>query len=105
MSNIGNSQNLACHQNLGGLWEALQTARTQPQSRVILTTPEDEPVAVLQEYGAYQQLLNLLETTQRALHVATTRERLRQINEGAVGVIPLSQVMARHAYRMPQSDD
>jgi PHD/YefM family antitoxin component YafN of YafNO toxin-antitoxin module len=76
------------------LIEQLQTAENQQESRVILTT-HGKPVAVLQEYKAYQALLALLEATQRSLQIAETRERLRQMNEGTMGTVPLRQVLAQ----------
>lgn len=76
------------------LIEQLQEAGNQPESRIILTT-HGKPVAVLQEYKAYQELLALLESAQRSLQIAETRERLRQLNEGTMGTIPLTQVLAQ----------
>ena len=76
------------------LIEQLQTAENQQESRVILTT-HGKPVAVLQEYKAYQALLALLEATQRSLQIAETRERLRQMNEGTMGTVQLRQVLAQ----------
>lgn len=79
--------------------EELKAAQSQPESRVILTT-HGQPVAVLQEYRAYQAMLDLLAETQRQLHLAETRERLRQLNEGTMSSVPLEQVIGR---RTPSS--
>ncbi len=74
------------------LIDELKAAKSQQESRVVLTT-HGEPVAVLQEYQAYQEMLDLLEETQRRLHLAETRERLRQMNEGTLASVPLKQVI------------
>lgn len=71
----------------------LKGAKTLKESRLIVTT-YGKPVAVLQEYEAYQDLLELLEKTQRHLQIAETRERLRQMNAGQMTAIPLDQVLA-----------
>jgi len=76
------------------LIKQLKVAKNQQESRVTLTT-HGKPVAVLQEYNAYQKLLALLEETQRDLHIAETRERLRQMNEGSMATVPLDQVIAQ----------
>lgn len=80
--------------NAKALINQLKGARTPQESRVVLTT-HGEPVAVLQEYKAYQQLLELLESTQRSLQIAETRERLQQMNAGTIKTVPLDQVIAR----------
>jgi PHD/YefM family antitoxin component YafN of YafNO toxin-antitoxin module len=67
--------------NSKALIARLKSARNQQESRLILTT-YGEPVAVLQDYQAYQKLLTQLEEAQRQLHLAETRERLRQMKEG-----------------------
>lgn len=67
--------------NSKALIARLKSARNQQESRLILTT-YGEPVAVLQDYEAYQKLLTQLEEAQRQLHLAETRERLRQMQEG-----------------------
>ena len=74
--------------------EELRAAKNQQQSRVVLTT-HGEPVAVLQEYQAYQKMLDLLAETQRQLHIAEARERLRQMNEGTMKTVPLQQVITQ----------
>ena len=74
----------------------LRSAKTPKESRLIVTT-NGKPVAVLQEYKAYQDLLELLEKTQRNLQIAETRERLRQMNAGQMAVIPLDQVLAERS--------
>ncbi len=71
----------------------LRSAKTPQESRFIVTT-HGKPVAVLQEYKAYQDLLALLEKTERRLQIAETRERLRQMNAGQMEMIPLDQVLA-----------
>jgi hypothetical protein len=38
-------------------------------------------------------MLDLLAETQRQLHLAETRERLRQLNEGTMSSVPLEQVI------------
>jgi hypothetical protein len=81
--------------NAGTLIAELKSAKTPQESRVIVTT-QGKPVAVLQEYEAYQQLLALLETIQRDLQIAETRERLRQMNEGRMAAVPLDQVATRY---------
>lgn len=80
--------------NAKTLIDELKTARTPQESRVVLTL-HNEPVAVLQEYRAYQQLLELVESLQRSLHIAETRERLQQMNAGAMKTVPLDQVIGR----------
>jgi PHD/YefM family antitoxin component YafN of YafNO toxin-antitoxin module len=77
------------------LIDQLKAAKNQQESRVVLTT-HGEPVAVLQEYSAYQKMLNLLEETQRKLHIAEVRDRLRLLNEGKMGTVPLEEVIARY---------
>ena len=74
--------------------EELRAAKNQQQSRVVLTT-HGEPVAVLQEYQAYQKMLDLLAETQRQLQIAEARERLRQMNEGTMKTVPLQQVITQ----------
>ena len=74
--------------------EELRAAKNEQQSRVVLTT-HGEPVAVLQEYQAYQKMLDLLAETQRQLHIAEARERLRQMNEGNMKTVPLQQVITQ----------
>ena len=61
----------------------VQAATSQQESRVVLTV-HGKPVVVLQEYRAYQHLVELLVETQRKLHIAELRERLRQLDEGTV---------------------
>ncbi len=80
--------------NTKTLMEQLQAAQNQQESRIILTT-YGKPVAVLQEYHAYQELLARLEEIQHKLHLAESRERLRQLNQGTMDTIPLDQVIAR----------
>jgi prevent-host-death family protein len=60
--------------------EEIQAATSQQETRVVLTV-HGNPVVVLQEYGAYQKMLELLAETQRQLHVAEIRNRSRQRNE------------------------
>jgi prevent-host-death family protein len=60
--------------------EEVQAATNQQETRVVLTV-HGKPVVVLQEYGAYQKMLELLAETQRQLHVAEMGNRLRQRNE------------------------
>jgi len=86
------------------LIEQLKVAKNQQESRVTLTT-HGKPVAVLQEYNAYQKLLTLLEELQRELHVTETRERLRQMNERAMTTVPLDQVIAQRTSSPPAGDD
>ena len=74
--------------------EELKAAKNEQQSRVVLTT-HGEPVAVLQEYQAYQKMLDLLVETQRQLQIAEARERLRQMNEGTMKTVPLQQVITQ----------
>lgn len=80
--------------NAKNLIDQLKAAKTTQESRVILTT-HGEPVAVLQEYKAYQELLALVETTQHNLQIAETRQRLRQMNTGMLKTVPLDQVIAQ----------
>jgi PHD/YefM family antitoxin component YafN of YafNO toxin-antitoxin module len=80
--------------NARSLIEQLKAAKTPQESRVVLTT-HGEPVAVLQEYNAYQALLALLAATQRELQTSEARERLRQMNAGAMKTVPLDEVLAR----------
>jgi PHD/YefM family antitoxin component YafN of YafNO toxin-antitoxin module len=82
--------------NARSLIEQLKAAKTPQESRVVLTT-HGEPVAVLQEYNAYQELLALLAATQRELQTSEVRERLRQMNAGAMKTVPLDQALARRA--------
>ena len=63
-----------------GIIEEIQAATSQQETRVVLTV-HGKPVMVLQEYGAYQKMLELLAETQRQLHVAEMGNRLRQRNE------------------------
>jgi prevent-host-death family protein len=90
--------------NTRALIRQLKAARTQQESRVVLTT-HGRPVAVLQEYEAYQALLAMLEETQRDLQLAETRERLRQMNEGTMGTLPLAQVMAERGLASQDADN
>lgn len=83
--------------------DELKAARSQRESRVVLTT-HGEPVAVLQEYDAYQKLLDLLAETQRQLQVVETRERLRRMNEGKMGTVPLQQVIRQHRPAQDRKD-
>lgn len=62
------------------------------QQTQTLLTEQGHPVAVVQEYGAYQKLLHDLQLIERELHLARTRERLRLMNNGAMTVIPLNQI-------------
>ena len=75
------------------LIDQIKAARNPQESRVVLTT-HGEPVAVLQEYGAYQQLLDQLEEAQRKLQLAEVRERMRALDSGEMRTIPLRQVIA-----------
>ncbi|MEW5956393.1 MAG: hypothetical protein AB1801_01620 [Chloroflexota bacterium] len=77
----------------GTMIDELKAARSQQESRLVLTT-HGEPVAVLQEYNAYQKLLQLLEETQRRLQIAEVRQRIRQLNDQEMGTVPLKQVIA-----------
>lgn len=74
--------------------DQLQAARTPQESRMVITL-HGEPVAVLQEYKAYQQLLEWVESIQHKLQVAEVRERLRQLNAGIMKTVPLDQVIGR----------
>jgi hypothetical protein len=76
------------------LIERLKQAKTPRESRLILTT-HGEPVAILQDYKAYQALLTRQEETQKALEIVETRERLRQLKAGEIGSVPLQQVARR----------
>jgi PHD/YefM family antitoxin component YafN of YafNO toxin-antitoxin module len=75
------------------LIDRIKEAQSPQESRVVLTT-HGEPVAVLQEYGAYQHLLDQLEEAQRKLQLAEVRERMRAMNAGEMKTVPLRQVMA-----------
>jgi PHD/YefM family antitoxin component YafN of YafNO toxin-antitoxin module len=74
------------------LIDKIKTAQSPQESRVVLTT-HGEPVAVLQEYGAYQQLLDQLEQTQRKLQLAEVRERMQALDAGKIKTVPLRQVI------------
>lgn len=52
--------------------DQLQAASTPQESREVITL-HGEPVAVLQEYRTYQQILELVESIQRSLQIAETR--------------------------------
>jgi prevent-host-death family protein len=75
------------------LLDRIKAARSPQESRVVLTT-HGEPVAVLQEYNAYQDLLQELEESRRKLQLAEVRERMRALDAGTVKTVPLRQVMA-----------
>jgi prevent-host-death family protein len=79
--------------NAKSLIDQLKAGHSQQESRVVLTT-HGEPVAVLQEYSAYQELLEQLEDIQRKLQMAEARNRLRQIDAGAMETVPLRQVIS-----------
>lgn len=74
--------------------EELKAAKSPQESRVVLTT-HGRPVAVLQEYNAYQALLNLLAETQQQLYIAKTRDRLRQMNKGTMRSVSLQKVITQ----------
>ena len=76
------------------LIDQLKAGHSPQESRVVLTT-HGEPVAVLQEYNAYQRLLEQLEEIQHKLQLAETRDRLRQIEDGTMETVPLRQVIAK----------
>jgi PHD/YefM family antitoxin component YafN of YafNO toxin-antitoxin module len=78
------------------LVDQLKAAKTQQESRVVLTT-HGKPVAVLQEYHAYQKMLEILEESQRNLQIAEARERLREMNADTMGTISLDQVIEQKA--------
>ena len=82
------------------LVDQLKAAKTQQESRVILTT-HGQPVAVLQEYYAYQKMLELLEEAQRNLQIVEARERLREMNADTMGTIALDQVIEQKAPSLP----
>ena len=75
--------------------EVIDELKEAKNHRVVLTT-HGEPVAVLQEYRAYQEMLKLIEQIEHELHLAKFRERLQAMNEGEVKSIPLEQVMAKY---------
>ncbi len=90
--------------NVRQLLEELKKASTLKESRVILTT-HGRPVAVLQDYEAYQELLRLFEESQEELRIAKVRERLRLRAEGKLEMIPLEEVMERFNVSMPISGE
>ncbi|MDM8519019.1 hypothetical protein QUF64_03165 [Anaerolineales bacterium HSG6] len=73
----------------------VKSGETVEESRVFLVN-QGQPVAVVQDYNTYQSLMNRLESTERELQIVETRERLRQINDGAMGGVPLSQVVMQN---------
>ena len=79
--------------NPKALPDKIKGAKTQKDSRLILTT-HGRPVAVLQEYRAYQELLALLEETQRQLEQAEVPARLEKLKEGRLKSVPLADVVA-----------
>jgi antitoxin (DNA-binding transcriptional repressor) of toxin-antitoxin stability system len=83
--------------------DELKAAKSQQESRVVLTT-HGEPVAVLQEYNAYQKMVNLLAETQQQLHIAEARERMRQMNEATMKTVPLQQVITQRTSSSADQD-
>ena len=79
--------------NSKALLDKIKGAKTQKDSRLILTT-HGQPVAVLQDYNAYQELLALLEETQQQLEQAEVHARLQKLNEGRLKSVPLADVLA-----------
>ena len=80
--------------NARALIEEIKAATTTQETRVVLTT-HGEPVAVLQEYTAYQRMLELFEETQRQLRIVEAKERLKQIDAGTMQTVPLREVIAQ----------
>lgn len=72
----------------------LKGATNQADSRLILVR-QGQPVAVIQDYQAYQTLLLSLAETEKALHIAQIRERLRQMNDGQMATVPFNQIVAQ----------
>ena len=75
------------------LIDELSAAKTERESRVVLTT-EGQPVAVLQNYQAYQQLLQQLTETERRLHLAEARTRIH-LTDKESKCISLKQAMSQ----------
>lgn len=65
-----------------------------PASRVVLTT-HGEPVAVLQDYAAYQAMLDRMNRLQLQVGLAESRRRAELIAHGEMGTIPLAEVAKR----------
>ena len=70
----------------------LKTATTQQESRVVVTTG-GKPAVVVQEYGAYQRLLELVEKMEQEVHLAEAKKRILE-NEAEAKGISLEQVAA-----------
>ena len=70
------------------LIEQIKTAQTQQDSRVILTS-HGKPVAVLQEYEAYQSLVKQLDEVQKQLGLLLVKERFGKIQVGDMETVPL----------------
>ena len=73
----------------------LGEADTFAESR-LLFMHQEQPIAILQDYDSYQRLLHRLELSERALQIAETRERMRQLNEGLMNSIPFHQIIAKN---------
>lgn len=74
---------------------SLLHTKTEAQSCTVLTQ-QGEPIAVIQNYESYQRLISHLAETQKALYIAETRERLRQMNDGLMKAIPFEEVVAQN---------
>lgn len=81
--------------NTQNIVSQIRSATTPKESHVFLMK-QGRPVAVVQEYHAYQTLIDRLESAERKLQIVETRERLRKLNEGAMGAVPLAQVVIQN---------
>lgn len=89
--------------NAKALIEEIKAATTPQETRVVLTT-HGEPVAVLQEYEAYQRMVELFEETQQQLRRVEAKERLKAMKAGTMRTIPLREVIVQRTQAGPDSD-
>jgi prevent-host-death family protein len=83
----------------GDLIAQLKTAKTQQESRVVVTT-RGKPAVVVQEYRAYQRLLELIEKMEREIHLVEAKKRILE-NEAQAKGVSLEQVAAEFGIDVP----